>query len=152
VEVLAARGCRTASFGKQHVGESYPFRTISRGFHASLTHGGGIGTSLDRWGNDGACRIKRAGRTGIDLSGGVRRGEYHVEDGALLDETLTGIGGAGINPRRGVVDRGNTVTRTGSALDPRMHARGSGIWPWRSYDVLIAPNRYPAARGKADSY
>jgi arylsulfatase A-like enzyme len=52
-EVLAAGGYRTALFGKWHLGDSYPFRPIDRGFHESLTHGGGgIGTSPDWWGND----------------------------------------------------------------------------------------------------
>jgi hypothetical protein len=100
-----------------------------------------------------SCRIERTGRTGIDLSGGQRDGEFLVEDVALLDNTLTDIGGPGMNPRRcrRVVVRGNTVTRTGSSLDPRMHARGSGIWPWKCEDVLIERNRFLSARGKADS-
>ena len=46
-------GYRTAMFGKWHLGENYPFRPQDRGFHESLTFGGGaIGNAQDYWGND----------------------------------------------------------------------------------------------------
>ena len=47
--------------------------------------------------------------------------------------------------------RGNITDHTGSSIDPRMHARGSGIWPWTCKNVLIERNSFMHARGKADS-
>lgn len=40
-EVFAANGYRTGIFGKWHLGDNYPMRTIDQGFHESLVHGGG---------------------------------------------------------------------------------------------------------------
>jgi hypothetical protein len=50
-----------------------------------------------------------------------------------------------------LVVRGNTVDGSGSDMDPRMHMRGSGIWPWGCNRVLIEKNTFMHARGKADS-
>ncbi len=99
------------------------------------------------------CRIARTGRTGIDLLGRNEGRTFFLEDVEILDNALEDIGGPGMNPKRcrHLVVRGNTVDRSGSRLDPRMHARGSGIWPWTCEDVLIERNRFRHARGKADS-
>ena len=52
-DLAADAGYRTALFGKWHLGENYPFRPQDRGFHESLTFGGGaIGNAQDYWGND----------------------------------------------------------------------------------------------------
>ena len=40
-EVFAANSYRTGIFGKWHLGDNYPMRTIDQGFHESLVHGGG---------------------------------------------------------------------------------------------------------------
>jgi hypothetical protein len=47
--------------------------------------------------------------------------------------------------------RGNVVDGSGSYVDPRMHGRGSGTWPWTCERVLIEKNAFMHARGKADS-
>jgi len=51
-----------------------------------------------------------------------------------------------------VLVRGNVVNYSGSPIDPRMHNRGSGIWPWTCNDVLIEKNKFMNAWGKMDSY
>lgn len=91
------------------------------------------------------CVIEETGFKGISLSR-----VHHVE---VLDNRLTDIGGPGIQPGRvdDLLVRGNTVVRSGSSLDPRMHARGSGIWPWTCSRVTIEKNRFFHARGKGDS-
>lgn len=91
------------------------------------------------------CRISETGFKAIGL-GKIQ----HVE---ILDNRMTDIGGPAIQPGRvsDLVVRGNTVIRSGSSLDPRMHGRGSGIWPWTCQRVLIEKNIFMHARGKGDS-
>lgn len=44
---------RTATFGKWHLGDNYPFRPEDRGFDESLIHRGGVaGETPDTWDND----------------------------------------------------------------------------------------------------
>ncbi len=51
-EMLSAAGYRTAIFGKWHLGDDYPSRSIDQGFGESLVHrGGGIGQPADPPGN-----------------------------------------------------------------------------------------------------
>jgi hypothetical protein len=100
------------------------------------------------------CRIERTGFTGISLHGHKKSGEgFALRDVRVINNTLKDIGGPGMQPgtMHGLVVRGNTVDNSGSGADKRMHARGSGIWPWSCDDVLIENNRFMHARGKADS-
>lgn len=51
-QVFAANGYRTALFGKWHLGDSYPYRPMDRGFAECLFNGGGgVGHTPDYWGN-----------------------------------------------------------------------------------------------------
>lgn len=46
-------GYKTATFGKWHLGDNYPFRPQDRGYDHSLIHGGGVvGETPDYWNND----------------------------------------------------------------------------------------------------
>lgn len=91
------------------------------------------------------CMIERTGHRGISPS--------LINSINIIDNVLTDIGGPGIQPGLcdDVVVRGNVVTRSGSYVDPRMHGRGSGIWPWTCQRVLIERNTFSGARGRADS-
>lgn len=100
------------------------------------------------------CRIERTGFTGIAFHGRKMEGDgFALRDVQVINNTLNDIGGPGIQPNtvQGVLVCSNTVDKSGSSLDPRMHGRGSGIWPWSCADVLIEKNRFMHARGKADS-
>ncbi len=50
---FADAGYATGIFGKWHLGETYPYRPMDRGFGESVVHGGGgIGNTPDYWNND----------------------------------------------------------------------------------------------------
>ncbi|MEN8127647.1 MAG: right-handed parallel beta-helix repeat-containing protein [Planctomycetota bacterium] len=91
------------------------------------------------------CRIERTGFKAIAMS--------QIRQVKVLNNRMKDIGGPAIQPGRvdGLIVRGNIVDGSGSYIDPRMHGRGSGIWPWTSNRVLIEKNTFMHARGKADS-
>ena len=126
---------------------SRPTSNQGEGITVTVTAGSMTGVRIEE------CRIARTGRTGINLNGRNDGRDFFLQDIVILKNSLEDIGGPGMNPKRcrQVVVRGNSVTRSGSSVDPRMHARGSGIWPWTCEDVLIEQNRFMHARGKADS-
>lgn len=50
---LSENGYKTGLFGKWHLGDSYPYRAMDRGFQKTVVHGGGgITQAPDYWGND----------------------------------------------------------------------------------------------------
>jgi arylsulfatase len=52
-DLFAASGYRTGHFGKWHLGDSYPYRPIDRGFHESITcKSWGISSAADYFNND----------------------------------------------------------------------------------------------------
>jgi hypothetical protein len=91
------------------------------------------------------CLIERVGFKAVEMQ------RAHFID--IIDNQMNDIGGPALQPSRceDIVVRGNTVDRSGSFSDPRMHGRGSGIWPWASDRVLIERNTFMHARGRADS-
>lgn len=91
------------------------------------------------------CRISDVGFKAIELK--------NIAQVEVLDNLMQDIGGPAIQPGNvsDLVVRGNTVDRSGSYKDPRMHGRGSGIWPWTCERVLIEKNRFMHARGPGDS-
>ncbi|MCK5172621.1 MAG: right-handed parallel beta-helix repeat-containing protein [Planctomycetes bacterium] len=91
------------------------------------------------------CRIERTGYKAIDLK--------QIQQVQVLGNRMKDIGGPAIQPGRvdDLIVRGNVVDGSGSYVDPRMHGRGSGIWPWTCNRILIEKNRFMHARGRADS-
>lgn len=91
------------------------------------------------------CTIEQVGFKAIS--------PFRVNHVDIIDNHMTDIGGPAIQPGRcnDVVVRGNTVIRSGSYVDSRMHGRGSGIWPWTCERVLIEKNSFSGARGRGDS-
>lgn len=65
------------------------------------------------------------------------------------------VGGAGMvigaNSSNILVEE-NITNYTGSDLDPRMAARGSGIWCFRTKNLVVQNNRFMHARGIKDSF
>ncbi|MBX2872183.1 MAG: right-handed parallel beta-helix repeat-containing protein [Saprospiraceae bacterium] len=65
------------------------------------------------------------------------------------------VGGAGMvigANSSNILVEGNTTNYTGSNLDPRMAARGSGIWCFRTKNLVVQNNRFMHARGIKDSF
>jgi hypothetical protein len=91
------------------------------------------------------CRIERTGHMAIRFQ--------RSNDIQILNNTMLDIGGPAIQPSRcnDILVQGNLVNRSGSLIDPRMHGRGSGIWPWFSHRVVIQHNTFMNARGREDS-
>ena len=91
------------------------------------------------------CSIWQTGFKAINLK--------QIQRVEVLDNRMKKIGGPAIQPGNvdDLVVRGNLVDGSGSDADPRMHARGSGIWPWTCDRVLIENNTFMHARGKGDS-
>lgn len=91
------------------------------------------------------CRIAQTGHMAISLQ--------RLRQVQVLDNLMKDIGGPAIQPGNtdDMVVRGNTVDGSGSFIDPRMHGRGSGIWPWTCNRVLIENNKFMHARGTGDS-
>ena len=104
------------------------------------------------------CDISRTGFTAIHLgftrSKKVKNQAFtasrHIQ---ILDNTLKNIGGPGIQPSatKDVTIANNVIDHSGAYVDPRMHGRGSGIWPFGSTNVTIEDNTCMHARGKGDS-
>ena len=91
------------------------------------------------------CDIRRVGFKAIEMQ--------RISNVEILDNFMQHIGGPAMQPSRvdDLVVRGNTVDGSGDYSDPRMHGRGSGIWPWSSNRVLIEKNTFMHARGRFDS-
>ncbi|MDF7825642.1 right-handed parallel beta-helix repeat-containing protein [Pontiellaceae bacterium B12227] len=91
------------------------------------------------------CRFENLGMTCLNLSR-----QHHV---SILDNLMENIGGPCMVPNRcdDLLVRGNVIDGSGQYTDPRMHGRGSGIWPINCDGVLIEKNAFMHARGRYDS-
>ncbi|VGO22476.1 right-handed parallel beta-helix repeat-containing protein [Pontiella sulfatireligans] len=91
------------------------------------------------------CDIRNVGYKAMDIN--------WLDEVQIINNYMEDIGGPAIVPLRttDLLVRGNTVDGSGQYSDPRMHGRGSGIWPWTSERVLIEKNRFMHARGRYDS-
>ena len=90
--------------------------------------------------------IKPLGLDGSDL--------YKHFDFTLKNSTFLNTGGSGFVAVKvaNVLVENNHFDGTGSSLDNRMWARGSGLWPFDSKDVVIQGNTLLNAKGPLDSY
>ena len=113
-----------------------------------------LGTGVRLWGIQNStsshfvvegCDIRRVGFKAIEMQ--------RINNVEILDNFMQHIGGPAMQPSRvdDLLVRGNTVDGSGDYSDPRMHGRGSGIWPWSSNRVLIEKNKFMHARGRYDS-
>lgn len=143
--------CSNISVKDLTIYKIYPEKGSEHEGHQPTTH---LGTAIEIRGSAETessgfliegCRIAQVGFKAISL--------HRVKQIEVLDNRMKEIGGPAIQPGRSsdIVVRGNVVDGSGSNLDPRMHARGSGIWPWGCERVLIEKNIFKHARGKADS-
>ncbi|QBG46743.1 right-handed parallel beta-helix repeat-containing protein [Verrucomicrobia bacterium S94] len=91
------------------------------------------------------CEISDTGHKFLGLK--------YCDNVQVLNNYMERIGGPAMVPNNidDLVVRGNTVNGSGQYTDPRMHGRGSGIWPINCNRVLIENNRFMHARGRYDS-
>jgi hypothetical protein len=93
--------------------------------------------------------IKKVSHTGIKFTG---KG-MSILNIKVSGNLVTQVGGPGIQ-LSGVTGGHifeNKVDGSGSAIDTRHWARGSGLWTWGTSDVLIEKNQFLNARGPGDS-
>jgi hypothetical protein len=96
------------------------------------------------------CNITNVGHTGIKINGGS--GNY-IDSIEVSNNVITQVGGPGmqISTSRYAHFAYNKVDNSGSSIDTRMWHRGSGLWTWGVFDVLIEHNSFTNANGPADS-
>lgn len=90
----------------------------------------------------------------------TRTGRHAVVIGTTNQLTLRNnlfrhVGGAGMviaAHARNILVEGNVTDHTGSDIDPRMAARGSGLWAYRTTNLTAQNNRFMHARGFKDSF
>ena len=77
----------------------------------------------------------------------------YVSDAIIRNNTFIDLGGSGtiISLSKRVLYEKNLMRFTGSNSDPRMTARGSGMWVFGSDDVVAQYNTSQHARGGGDS-
>jgi len=115
-------------------------------------------TSTGSWGDEihpirfRNMRIEHCYFTGTSRHAVVLKAVENLE---LRHNLIQHVGGAGIvvaaNSRDVLVEY-NTTDHTGSGIDPRMAGRGSGIWCFKSKNVVVQYNKFLYARGIKDSY
>ena len=90
-ENLVSAGYRTGIFGKWHLGDNYPLRTVDQGFQESLVHrGGGIGQPSDPPGSDYFNPV-------LFLNGTQKQYAGYCTD-VYFDEAIRWIGDGGGQP------------------------------------------------------
>ncbi|MFA5416957.1 MAG: right-handed parallel beta-helix repeat-containing protein [Bacteroidales bacterium] len=97
------------------------------------------------------CHITNVGHTGLKINGGSSNS--YIDSVEVLNNTITHVGGPGI--QTGITRYArfayNTVDHSGSSNDTRMWHRGSGLWTWGVYDVLVEHNSFTNANGPGDT-
>lgn len=73
----------------------------------------------------------------------------------IKNNLIEHVGGAGMviaNGSTNILVENNTTNYTGSKIDNRMAGRGSGIWCYRSKNLIVQYNKFMHAKGIHDSY
>ncbi|VGO17776.1 hypothetical protein PDESU_06378 [Pontiella desulfatans] len=129
----------------------YPFLASSHEGHNPTTYTGYGILASGQNGNHSEyltvvnCHFENLGMSCINMS--------RQNNMSVLKNLMENIGGPAMVPNRcdDLLVRGNTVDGSGQYTDPRMHGRGSGIWPINCNGVLIEKNAFMHARGRYDS-
>jgi hypothetical protein len=90
----------------------------------------------------------------------TRTGRHAVVIGStdhliLRSNLFQHVGGAGMvmaAHSRNILVEDNITDHTGANLDPRMAARGRGLWAYRTTNLTVQNNRFMHARGIKDSF
>ncbi len=129
----------------------YPYLDTASEGHNPTTY---MGSGIDAQGQSGNssenltvvdCHFEDLGYKCINMS--------RQNNMSIINNLMENIGGPAMVPNRcdDLLVRGNTVDGSGQYTDPRMHGRGSGIWPINCNRVLIEKNKFMHARGRYDS-
>lgn len=93
------------------------------------------------------CFFTRTGRHAVLLTA--------INELEIRNNLFEHIGGAGMvigNNSTNILVENNITNYTGSSLDSRMAGRGSGIWAFRTKNLVVQYNKFMHARGIKDSY
>ncbi len=78
-----------------------------------------------------------------------------VEQLTIRNNLFEHVGGAGMvigNHCTDILIENNITDHTGSSIDERMAGRGSGVWCFRTKNLMVQNNKFMYARGIKDSY
>jgi hypothetical protein len=93
------------------------------------------------------CFFTRTGRHAVVIAA--------TDQLTLRSNLFQHVGGAGMvmaAHSRNILVEDNITDHTGSNLDSRMAARGSGLWAYRTTNLTVQNNRFMHARGSKDSF
>lgn len=93
------------------------------------------------------CFFTRIGRHAVLLTA--------INNLEIRNNLFEQVGGAGMvigNNSSNILVEKNTTNYTGSSLDSRMAGRGSGIWAFRTKNLVVQHNKFMHARGIKDSF
>lgn len=93
------------------------------------------------------CFFTRIGRHAVLLTA--------INNLDIRNNLFEQVGGAGMvigNNSSNILVEKNTTNYTGSSLDSRMAGRGSGIWAFRTKNLVVQHNKFMHARGIKDSF
>ncbi len=93
------------------------------------------------------CFFTRIGRHAVLLTA--------INNLEIRNNLFEHVGGAGMvigNNSSNILVEKNVTHYTGSSLDSRMAGRGSGVWAFRTKNLVVQHNRFMHARGIKDSF
>ena len=93
------------------------------------------------------CQFTRTGRHAVVLTA--------INNLRIKNNLFEHVGGAGMvvgNNSSNILVENNITNYTGSNIDSRMAARGSGFWAFRTTNLTVQHNKFMHARGVKDSH